>query len=301
MAGSGTTALTVRIGPLHLANPVIVASGVCGFGERDTAALNQAGAIVCKTVTRYPRPGNPVPRAADAPSGMINSIGLENPGVEHLAEKLPKLRSLHCRVIGSFLGEDAGDFRYLLERMESYGVFHAYEVNLSCPNVTKGAWFYDRARLSRLLRELRAGTRRALIAKLSPEKDPVGTAALARDAGFDAVTLINTYTAVAVDPWTRRYRIGNIVGGLSGPCIKPLALRWVREVALGGDIPVIGCGGIVSADDAVEFMLVGAVAVQVGCGWFRDPSLPGAIVRGLRTYLRRERLTLGRLRGFLLR
>ena len=222
--------LKTKIGKLELKNPVLVASGVCGFGEENVNILNHAGGVVFKTVTLEPREGNLPPRVVDTYEGMLNSIGLENPGIDGLKEKLSCIKKIKTKKIASFLGFDEKEFVIILKKLDSYKIFDAYEINLSCPNVKKGDWFYNLNNLRYLLKKLRLITTKPLIAKLSPETEVVKIAEMCAEFGYDGVTLINTYSGVAVDYKKQRFCLGNIVGGLSGLAIKPLALKWVYEV-----------------------------------------------------------------------
>jgi dihydroorotate dehydrogenase (NAD+) catalytic subunit len=289
--------LTTKVGNLQLKNPVMIASGVCGFGEENVNVLNKTGAVVLKTVTLFPRQGNVLPRVVDTYDGILNSIGLENPGVDGIKEKLKWIKKIRTKKIASFLGFDENEFVIILEKLLNYNIFDAYEINLSCPNVKKGSWFYDLSKLNRLLKRIRLITKKPLIAKLSPESDVIKIARMCKEIGYDAVTLINTYSGIVVDIEKQSFKLGNIVGGLSGPAIKPLALRWVYEVKKSVGIDIIGCGGIVSGKDAIEHFLVGAKCVQVGCGYFRSPQLPLEIINFLNKYLKEKNLSFKNLVG----
>lgn len=280
--------LTTQVGRLFLDNPVIIASGVCSFGEENVFVLNKVGGVVFKTVTLLPREGNPPPRVVDFGYGVLNSIGLENPGVEGLKEKLNYIKKVKSVRIGSFLGFGEEEFVIILEKLEKYKVFDAYEVNLSCPNVKKGSWFYEIKKLSKLLKILRDKTEKPLIAKLSPETDVVKVAELCKRYNYDGVTIANTYTGVAVNIEKQSFCLGNIVGGMSGPAIKPLTLRLVYEVKKNVGIDIVGSGGVVEGKDAVEYFLVGASAVEIGCGYFRDPVLPLKVKKYIVEYLRKK-------------
>ncbi len=288
-----TPSLAVRIGSLELKNPVLVASGIIGYGaeyER-LVDLSAIGGIVTKTVTRHPRAGNPPPRVAETPSGMLNSIGIENPGLEGFLEiKVPVLSALPCAVIVSVEGEDVTEFRELVEGVSGSGVAQAIEVNISCPNVgPHGLRYSTDADMAReVMTAIRPLTKLPLIAKLTPNVTRIAEIASACEAcGADAVSLVNTFVGMAVDSRTRKPILGTVVGGLSGPAIKPLALAKVWEVVQAVDIPVVGMGGITSPRDAIEFILVGSTAVQVGTALFANPDLPEACVKEIETYLRR--------------
>ncbi|HXL15397.1 MAG TPA: dihydroorotate dehydrogenase [Methylomirabilota bacterium] len=288
-----TPSLEVRIGSLTLRNPVLVASGIIGYGaEYDRLVdLSAIGGIVTKTVTRGARAGNPPPRVVETPSGMLNSIGIENPGLEGFLEiKVPILRELPCAVIVSVEGEDVGEFRELVEGVSRSGVAHAIEVNISCPNVgPHGLRYSTDADMAReVMTAIRPLTRLPLIAKLTPNVTRIADIAVACEScGADAVSLVNTFVGMAVDSTSRKPILGTVVGGLSGPAIKPLALAKVWEVVQAVDIPVIGMGGITHPRDAVEFILVGSTAVQVGTALFANPALPEECVEEIRGYLRR--------------
>ena len=269
--------LTVRIGPMRLANPILTASGTCGYGDeyahvQDPAAL---GAVVTKTVTLEPRVGNPPVRIAETVGGMLNTIGLENVGLAVFrAEKLPRLRSLGATVIASIGGETPAELVRLLEALGRERGIAGIEVNFSCPNVAKGGaryWVVPR-RLESTLKRLRPLTRGALIAKLSPDVTSIGDLARACETGgADAVTAVNTFVGMAIDLDHHAPRLSRATGGLSGPAIKPLALARCHEAARAVAIPVIGSGGIMNSRDALEFLAAGAVAVQVGTASFLRP------------------------------
>lgn len=283
--------LAVRIGPMRLANPVLTASGTFGYGDEyahvvDVGAL---GGVITKTVTLAPRAGNPPQRIAETAGGMLNSIGLENVGLETFRrEKLPKLRSLGATVIASLGGETPAELERLLDALGRERGIAGFEINFSCPNVAKGGARYwaDARRLEKTLARLRPRTRAALIAKLSPDVTSIGDLARAcEQGGADAVTAVNTFVGMALDLGHVRSRLGRRTGGLSGPAIKPLALAKCAEAAEAVGIPVIGSGGIVSAEDALEFIAVGATAVQVGTASFVRPDASAAVVAGMRAFL----------------
>ena len=285
--------LAVRIGSLSLRNPVLVASGIIGYGSEyeRLVDLSQIGGIVTKTVTRHARAGNPPPRVVETPAGMLNSIGIENPGLEGFLElKVPILRQLPCAVIVSVEGEDVREFCELVEGVSGSGVAHAIEVNISCPNVgPHGLRYSTDADMAReVMSAIRPLTTLPLIAKLTPNVTRIADiAAACEGCGADAVSLVNTFVGMAVDSGTRKPILGTVVGGLSGPAIKPLALAKVWEVAQAVDVPVIGMGGITHPRDAIEFLLVGSTAVQVGTALFSNPELPEACVKEIEAYARR--------------
>ena len=284
--------LDVRIGSLHLRNPILVASGIIGYGQDydRLVDLSAIGGIVTKTVTRRARAGNPPPRVVEVASGMLNSIGIENPGLEGFLEtKVPILRDLPCAVIVSVEGEDTREFCELVEGVSRSGVAHAIEVNISCPNVGPHGLKYstDAGMAREVMNAIRPLTELPLIAKLTPNVTRIGEIAEAcADCGADAVSLVNTFIGMAVDSRTRRPILGTVLGGLSGPAIKPLALAKTWEVAQAVDIPVIGMGGIARPADAIEFLLAGSTAVQVGTALFADPTLAEACVDGLADYMK---------------
>lgn len=283
--------LAVRIGPMMLANPVLTASGTFGYGDEysHVVDLRRLGGVITKTVTLAPRPGNPPVRIAETPSGMLNSIGLENVGLERFrSEKLPKLRGLGATVVASIGGETPRELVRLLEALGDEPGIAGFEVNFSCPNVAKGGaryWAVAR-RLERTLRQLRPLTRAALIAKLSPDVTSVGDLAIAcEQGGADAVTAVNTFVGMAVDLEHQRMRLHRTTGGLSGPAIKPLALARCHEAARAVRIPVIGSGGILNGRDALEFLAVGATAVQVGTVSFIRPGAATEVLEQMSAFL----------------
>lgn len=301
--------LETNLGNLLLHNPVLSASGTFGSGweGRQFSDLGQVGGLVSKTVTVLPRPGNPPPRIIETPSGMLNSIGLENKGVDYfLAQTLPKMKQLAAggngpRIIINIGGESIDDFVQLAERFSEAGV-DALEVNLSCPNVQEGRlYFSTEPRLTeQAVRAVKRVATVPVFAKLSPNvTDITVIAKAAEQGGADGITAINTLIGMAVDWKKRRTVLGRGIGGLSGPAIKPVALRLVYEVAKTVRIPVIGVGGVRSADDVLEFVCAGASAVQVGTALFTDPALMVTIVADLRARLTTAGTTIAALRGCL--
>ncbi|MGI5838395.1 MAG: dihydroorotate dehydrogenase [bacterium] len=283
--------LAVNLAGIKMKNPVMTASGTCGYGReyRDFYDVNELGAIVVKGLTREPRPGNPVPRIAETPAGILNAIGLQNPGLDvFLREEIPYLRELSLPVIVNIAGNEAEDYRALAAALDGTGGIAALEVNISCPNVKKGGMAFgtDPDAAHAVVRAIRQETGLPVIVKLSPNVTDI--TAIARGveaAGADAVSLINTLVGMAVDIRTRRPVIANIVGGLSGPAVKPVALRMVWEVARAVRLPIIGIGGISTAEDAIEFLLAGATAVAVGTASFVNPRAPVEIIAGISQYL----------------
>jgi dihydroorotate dehydrogenase (NAD+) catalytic subunit len=285
-------ALGVRIGALDLKNPILVASGIIGYGKEyeELVDLSRIGGIVTKTVTLHPRAGNPPPRVYETASGMLNSIGIENPGLQGFLEiKVPILRELPCAVVVSVEGEDVDEFCELVRGVDGSGVAHAIEVNISCPNVGPHGMRYstDAGMARQVMSAIRPLTKLPLIAKLTPNVTRIAEIAEAcEECGADSVSLVNTFVGMAVDSRSRKPILGTVLGGLSGPAIKPLALAKTWEVVQAVDIPVIGMGGIAHPNDAIEYLLVGASAVQVGTALFADPGLAEACVDGIETYLR---------------
>ncbi len=270
--------LSVRLGRLSLKNPVLVASGTFGY-VREMAGfihLERLGGVIPKTVTARPRAGNPTPRTVETASGLLNAIGLDNDGLDHFIQHhLPYLRTVGTAVIINIAGEDEDQFVEMAEKAGREAGLAAVELNVSCPNVSHGLDLgVDAGAVARLTRRVRDACPLPVIAKLTPNvTDVVAIARAAAEGGADAVSLVNTFRGMAVDWRRRRPILANDVGGLSGPAIKPLALRTVWEVARAlPDLPVIGIGGIADADDAMEFLVAGASAVQVGTATFYDPT-----------------------------
>jgi len=283
--------LAVELGQLRLKNPVIVASGTYASGKEyaQLVDLNQLGALTVKTLTLKPVAGNKPPRIWETPSGLLNSIGLQNDGIDSWLENdLPFLKKFNLPIIASVGGETVEEYVRLVKILSSVEEVKAIELNISCPNVKAGgAAFGSEPKLAaEVVSQARLGTNKTLIAKLTPNVTSVAEVALAcQRAGADVLSLINTVLAMAIDPISRRPRLGAVVGGLSGPAIKPIAVRMVWEVAQAVQIPVIGMGGIMDANDALEFFLAGAQAVAVGTANFIDPQAPLKIVQGLNAYL----------------
>src|SRR5438128_494648 len=278
--------LAVTLGRLHLRNPILVASGTFGYAREMAGVVDFAklGGIIPKTVTRQPRVGNPPPRTVETPSGMLNAIGLDNDGIDHFIEHhLPYLRTLSTAIIANIAGKNEGEFIEMAEQIGREQGLAALELNLSCPNVAGGVDFgTDPAVTKRVVKEVRAICPLPIIAKLTPNvTDIVPIARAAAEGGADAVSLVNTFIGLAIDWRRQRPILGNVTGGLSGPAIKPLALRLVWQVARKVSIPVIGIGGIASVGDVMEFLLAGASAVQIGTANFYDPTVSQRIVEQL--------------------
>jgi len=286
MVGPPTPDLRVAIGSLELANPVGTASGTYGRGLEFQAFydVSQLGFVVVKTITTQPRAGNAPPRLVETPGGLLNSIGLPNPGAEaYISEVVPRLRTLGAPVVINIAGHSVDDFGQLAARFASVEGIDALELNMSCPNVAGGMDYSTDPRVTReVVARARAATDLPLIAKLSPNVTDIRPIAeAAQRGGADAVSAINTLVGLAIDWRRRRPVLGRGTGGLSGPCIKPIALRMVREIWRTVDIPVIGIGGIENADDAMEFLLAGATAIQVGTANYYRPRACLEILSGL--------------------
>ncbi len=283
--------LTVELGPLTLKNPVMVASGTFGFGQEwaDFFDLSQLGAIMVKAVTVKPRLGNPMQRMVETAAGTLNAIGLQNPGLEgFIAEKMPYLQQFDCPVIANIAADRMEDFNTLAERLDEVPGIAALEVNISCPNQACGGIEFgvDPELTRQVISSVKARTHLPVIAKLSPNvTDITLLARAAKDGGADILSLVNTFVGTAIDVKKQRFKLANRTGGLSGPCIKPLALYMVWRVANAVKLPIIGMGGIATASDAIEFLLAGASAVATGTINFVNPRASIEIVDGIADYL----------------
>ncbi len=286
--------MSVPLAGLSLKTPVMTASGTCGYGLDllPYLDLSRLGALVVKGISVEPRQGNPPPRIMETCGGMLNAIGLENIGMEaFVAEVLPRLREHRTVLLVNILGESEEDYARLVDRLSEQEGIDGFEVNVSCPNVRRGgiAFGSDPATLEHLVAFLRPRTEKPLIIKLSPNvTDIVDMAGRAEAGGADGLTLINTIRGMSVDVESRRPHLATVVGGLSGPAIKPIALRMVWEAAARVQIPIIGVGGILSGEDAVEFLLAGASAVQIGTAHFRNPAACIEVMAGIEGYLARH-------------
>ena len=286
--------LSVKLGPLVLKNPVMTASGTFGYGEEynEFYPISELGAVVVKGIAPWPSHGNPPPRTAEVTSGMLNAIGLQGPGIEkflHGASYLPFLRKTGATVIVNIWGRTPADYAFVAERLEAEkdGVA-AIEINVSCPNVKEGGLSFGTNvdSMRSVIRAVREKTTLPLITKLSPNVSRIADFALgAQNEGSDMISLINTIPAMAIDIMTRRPKLANVTGGLSGPAVKPIAVRMVYEAAKAVSIPVIGMGGIMTGEDAVEFLLAGASAVAVGTATFADPAAPLKVLQGIRAFM----------------
>ncbi len=285
----------VKIGKIKLKNPVMVASGTFGYAREfeKLVDLKHIGAIITKTITLNPRQGNPMPRICETASGMLNAIGLQNEGIDNfIKEKMPYLSKIGTPIIVSISGNNIDEFFILTRRLNKIKAISGIELNISCPNIKcKGLVAQDKKETYEVVKAVRKTTNKTIITKLSPNvTDIAEIARAAEDAGSDAVSLVNTFLGMAIDVETGKSKLGNITGGLSGPCIKPIALRMVYEASRNIDIPVIGMGGIMNASDAIEFMLAGATAIQVGTANFIEPGVSGKIIKGIEKYLIKNRI-----------
>ena len=291
--------LSIQLAPKHprgllLANPVMTASGTFGYGTEDSHMFDvqDLGAIVCKGTTLEPRDGNPQPRLAETTGGLLNSIGLENMGVNALiTEKAPIWASWRIPVIVNIAGETVDDYSRLASRLDGVAGVSVLEINISCPNIEAGGAEFganpDSA--SEVTAAVKKATSLPILVKLTPNTSDIARVAVAvAEAGADAISLINTLKGMAIDISRRRPLLGNVTGGLSGPAIKPVALYMVYAVAGAVDIPVIGCGGISNASDALEFIMAGASAIQVGTASFANPRAPLDVLEGIEEFMRKE-------------
>lgn len=296
--------LSIKIGKLKLKNPVTVASGTFGYAEefKDLVKLSDLGAIITKTITKEPRLGNATPRLAETASGMLNAIGLQNEGLDNFIKvKLPKLKKMGTKIIVSVSANSALEFIYCVRKLKDAGV-EAVELNLSCPNIKYAklkASNNEKARIFAqvaddtyiLVSAVAKKTDVVLIAKLSPNVTDITEIAIAAEkAGADALSLVNTFSAMAIDIDTCNPRLANVSGGLSGPAIKPIALKMVYDVFKAVRIPIIGMGGIMNADDAIEFMIAGATAISVGTANFVNPGVSMEVIAGIKSYCKKKKI-----------
>jgi dihydroorotate dehydrogenase (NAD+) catalytic subunit len=293
----------VSLGPLRLKNPVLTASGTFGYGLEfdDFFDIGELGGICTKGLSLLPRPGNPPPRIWETSAGMLNAIGLANIGVEaFVRDKLPLLREKRATVVANIFATSVGDFVALAERLDGEPGLSALELNVSCPNVTHGGIEFgkDPELAAEVTRAVRASTHLPLWVKMSPEAGNIVEVAKAcQDAGADAISAINTIRGMSIDPDTMRPRLANRTGGLSGPALRPIAVRIVWELAGALSIPVVGIGGIGRASDALEFLLAGASAVQVGTASFADPVAAKQVADGIRDFCHARGLSVTDLIG----
>jgi len=286
--------LKVNIGALELKNPVLTASGTFGYGEEyeDFIDVNALGGIIVKATTGEAREGNKYPRMAETPSGMLNAVGLQNKGIDYFAEHIhPKLKKYNNPVIANVSGSTIEEYVKVAERMNELEHISAIELNISCPNVKEGGMAFGTScsSASAVVAAVREVYDSCLIVKLSPNVTDIREIALAaEEAGADALSLINTLLSMAIDAETRRPVLSTVTGGLSGPAVKPVALRMVWQVSQVVEIPIIGIGGIMKATDAIEFFLAGASAIEIGTANFIDPQCSIKILNGINEYLERH-------------
>jgi len=285
--------MKVQFAGIELTNPVIAASGTFGYGIEfeEIVSLERIGAFVSKGISLEPMMGHPAPRILQTAAGMLNAIGLQNIGVaEFIEKKLPPLKKYpSCKVIVNIFGYTVSEYKQVVERLNDADGVAAYELNVSCPNVHAGGMAFgsDAGSLEYLVHEVKNVSKRPLLVKLSPNVTSIASMArVCATAGADAVSLVNTFLAMSIDVETRKPRLTNVTGGLSGPAIKPIALRMVYETVKAVSIPVIGLGGIVTPEDAVEFMLAGATAVQVGTASYADPRATERLAKGIESWCR---------------
>ena len=296
--------LSVTLGPVKLLNPVTVASGTFGYGMEyeEYLEIKNIGAVIVKGTTLEQRTGNPPPRIIETTAGMLNSIGLENPGIKVFLKKhLPYLREKQISVILNIAGNSIDDYAKICSLAEGHEGIMAIELNISCPNVARGGLQFgtDPDTVEQVVKAVKAQTSIPIIPKLTPNvTDIVQIAQAAKAGGADALSMINTLMGMAVDLKKRRPVLGNIFGGLSGPAIKPVALRMIYQVYKAVDIPILGGGGIMNTEDALEFIMVGATAISIGTGLFVNPRAPQDIIDGLEEYMMENNLTsLEEIRG----
>jgi len=288
--------LRVTLGNLVLQNPILTASGTFGYGEeyQDFVNLNRVGGLITKSITLKPRVGNFPYRVVETVGGMLNSIGLANVGVESfIEEKLPFLQQLRCAVIVNIAGSSIEEYEVVLSRLEETEGIDAYEINLSCPNVKEGGLTFgkDPRQIVKITTALRKRTTKPLIVKLTPNVSDMGELAkAAEDGGADIISAINTIVGMAVNVVQRRPVLGNVTGGLSGPAIKPIALARIWEISQKVKIPIIGIGGIFTCNDVLEFLVVGASAVQIGTANFIDPTISEKLVDELAAYCEQNQI-----------
>jgi dihydroorotate dehydrogenase (NAD+) catalytic subunit len=291
-----TCDLTVGIGKIILKNPVVVSSGTFGFGEEfeDFFDLNRLGALIPKGISLKPMAGNPPPRIFETEGGILNSIGLQNPGFrEFVKNKLPYYKNLKTHLIINFFGNTQKEYVELAKRLSGLAGVSGLEMNISCPNIKRsGIVFGTNPQMAyRLVRAVRKATALTLVVKLSPNvTDIASMAKSAEEGGADAVSLVNTFRAMAVNIHSKKPELGNTIGGLSGPAIKPIALRMVWEVSQAVTIPVIGMGGIMNAQDAIEFILVGASAIQIGTANLINPRTGLEVLQGIKKHLAQNKI-----------
>lgn len=281
--------LSVDLNGLILKNPITVASGTFGFGREyaDYVDLNKIGGISVKGLTLKARKGNPTPRVVETPMGMINSVGLQNPGVEvFIKEEIPFLRQFDTKIIANINGSTLEDYCAITERLSEEDI-DSFELNISCPNVKNGGMAFgtDPQMVAEVVSQVRKRAKKHLIVKLSPNVTNIGEIAKIAEAnGADALSLINTLTGMAIDIHTKKPKIANVIGGLSGPAVKPVAIKLVHDVYKAVDIPILGMGGITNWEDGIEFMLAGADAISIGTANFVNPKVTEEVLEGMTRY-----------------
>ena len=286
--------ISVNIGNLFFKNPVLTASGTFGYGEEfhDFINLDSLGGIIVKGTTLLPREGNPYPRMAETPSGMLNAVGLQNKGVDYFINNIyPRIKDLKTNIIVNVSGSMIEDYVQTAEKLNALDNIPSIELNISCPNVKEGGMAFGTSCSSAetVVKAVRKAYKKTLIVKLSPNVTDIASIAKAvENAGADAVSLINTVLGMAIDAERQKAVLSTITGGLSGPCIKPIALRMVWQVSKAVKIPIIGLGGIMNATDAIEFILAGASAVQIGTANFIDPQISIKTIQGIEEYMDRK-------------
>ena len=286
--------LSVKIAGVEFKNPVTVASGTFGHAKKyfNLEEVKKLGAIVPKTVTLKAQEGNPPPRIVETPSGMLNAIGIENPGVDgFIRDKLPQFKQIGIPIVISILGYDDKEFKILAEKFSQADDVCALELNLSCPNLKhKALVAQDVKATSRVVKAVKSVSKLPIIAKLSPNVTDISfIAQAAQDAGADAVSLVNTFTGMVIDVNKRRSVLGNVTGGLSGPCIRPLAVHMVHQVARKVKIPIVAMGGVTSGQDALQFIMAGASLVAVGTENFINPRAPLSVLQGIKDFMKKKR------------
>ena len=286
--------LSVKIGQLELKNPVLTASGTFGYGEEfsDFIDLNRLGGFIVKGTTLNPREGNPYPRMVETPSGMLTAVGLQNKGVDYFIQHIyPRIKDVNSQIIVNVSGASIPDYVAVCEKLQPLNKIAAVEINISCPNVKQGGMAFGTTCVgaASVTKEVRKAFNRTMIVKLSPNVTDITEIASAAEAeGADAVSLTNTFLGMAINTETRRPYLSTITGGLSGACIRPIAVRMVWQVANTVKIPVVGLGGIMNGRDAIEFILAGATAIQVGTANFIDPSVTVKIIDYIENYMQRH-------------
>ena len=286
--------LSVKIGQLELKNPVLTASGTFGYGEEfsDFIDLNRLGGFIVKGTTLNPREGNPYPRMVETPSGMLNAVGLQNKGVDYFIQHIyPRIKDVNSQIIVNVSGASIPDYVAVCEKLQPLNKIAAVEINISCPNVKQGGMAFGTtcAGAASVTKEVRKAYNRTMIVKLSPNVTDITEIASAAEAeGADAVSLTNTFLGMAINTETRRPYLSTITGGLSGACIRRIGVRMVWQVANTVKIPVVGLGGIMNGRDAIEFILAGATAIQVGTANFIDPSVTVKIIDYIENYMQRH-------------